>query len=58
MNRSDQLKSLATQKQWDIIVIGGGATGLGTALDAALRGYTTLLIEGFDFAKEIGRAHV
>ena len=51
MNRSDQLKSLATQKQWDIIVIGGGATGLGTALDAVLRGYTTLLIEGFDFAK-------
>jgi len=36
---------------WDIIVIGGGATGLGTALDAAARGYKTLLLEKYDFAK-------
>lgn len=36
---------------WDIIVVGGGATGLGTALDAASRGYQTLLLEQADFAK-------
>lgn len=38
-------------KVWDIIVVGGGATGLGTALDAAARGYQTLLLEQADFAK-------
>ncbi len=37
--------------QWDLIVIGGGASGLGIALDAATRGYSTLLLEGADFAK-------
>jgi len=51
MNRSEQLQALATDTIWDIIVIGGGATGLGTALDASLRGYKTLLLEGHDFAK-------
>jgi glycerol-3-phosphate dehydrogenase len=35
---------------WDIIVIGGGATGLGAAVDAASRGYRTLLLEQGDFA--------
>ncbi|TWI95298.1 glycerol-3-phosphate dehydrogenase [Mucilaginibacter frigoritolerans] len=39
------------EKIWDVIVIGGGATGLGTALDAASRGYQTLLLEQVDFAK-------
>ena len=38
-------------KEWDVIVVGGGATGLGTALDAASRGYQTLLLEQADFAK-------
>lgn len=51
MNRKEQLKFLDSETLWDIIVIGGGATGLGTALDATLRGYKTLLIEGHDFAK-------
>ncbi|MEY4052848.1 MAG: glycerol-3-phosphate dehydrogenase/oxidase [Chitinophagia bacterium] len=51
MNRSEQLLALATDTIWDIIVIGGGATGLGTALDASLRDYKTLLIESHDFAK-------
>lgn len=37
--------------KWDLIVIGGGATGLGIALDAVTRGYKTLLIEQSDFAK-------
>ncbi|MDN3588310.1 glycerol-3-phosphate dehydrogenase/oxidase [Pedobacter aquatilis] len=36
---------------WDIIIIGGGATGLGTALDATTRGLKTLLVEQSDFAK-------
>jgi len=36
---------------WDLLVIGGGATGLGVALDAASRGYKTLLVEQSDFAK-------
>src|SRR5664279_3045665 len=36
---------------WDLIVVGGGATGLGTAVDAASRGFKTLLLEQSDFAK-------
>lgn len=36
---------------WDVLVIGGGATGLGVALDASARGYETLLLEKHDFAK-------
>ncbi|MBN1251463.1 MAG: glycerol-3-phosphate dehydrogenase/oxidase [Bacteroidales bacterium] len=53
MNRLQMIKRLDEKpnKLWDIIVIGGGATGLGTALDAASRGYDTLLIEQSDFAK-------
>jgi glycerol-3-phosphate dehydrogenase len=39
------------EKLWDVIVVGGGATGLGAALDAASRGYQTLLLEQADFAK-------
>ena len=36
---------------WDVVVIGGGATGLGTAVESASRGYKTLLLEQHDFAK-------
>ena len=36
---------------WDVVVIGGGASGLGIAVDAAKRGYATLLVEQSDFAK-------
>jgi len=36
---------------WDIVIIGGGATGLGAAVDASSRGYKTLLLEQHDFAK-------
>jgi glycerol-3-phosphate dehydrogenase len=36
---------------WDILIIGGGATGLGAAVDAATRGFRTLLLEQHDFAK-------
>ncbi|MGZ3999561.1 MAG: glycerol-3-phosphate dehydrogenase/oxidase, partial [Mucilaginibacter sp.] len=50
--RDELLKPLDDpDKEWDIIVVGGGATGLGTALDAASRGYQTLLLEQADFAK-------
>lgn len=46
------LKRLRKHKEpWDIVVIGGGATGLGVAVDAASRGYKTLLLEQHDFAK-------
>lgn len=51
LDRQRFIARLQEIPQWDIIVIGGGATGLGTALDAASRGYTTLLLEGADFAK-------
>ena len=39
------------QKMWDMVVVGGGATGLGVALDAASRGYEVCLIEQADFGK-------
>lgn len=45
------LAHLADEQQWDILVIGGGATGLGIAVDASLRGYQVLLLEGADFGK-------
>lgn len=45
------LQQLHCTAVWDIIIIGGGATGLGTAVDAASRGYKTLLLEQYDFAK-------
>lgn len=51
MKRSEQLSKLKQTQEWDIIVIGGGASGLGTALDAASRGYKTILLESVDFAK-------
>ncbi|UOQ74451.1 glycerol-3-phosphate dehydrogenase/oxidase [Hymenobacter cellulosilyticus] len=45
------LKQLQGQSEWDLLVIGGGATGLGVALDGVSRGYKTLLLEQADFAK-------
>ena len=51
MNRASQLNALENEEFWDILIIGGGATGIGAALDAASRGYKTLLVEGHDFAK-------
>lgn len=36
---------------WDVLIVGGGATGLGTAVEAAARGYRTLLLEASDFGK-------
>jgi glycerol-3-phosphate dehydrogenase len=52
MNREMMRQRLDERSEgWDVIVIGGGATGLGTALDAAARGYDTVLFERADFAK-------
>ncbi len=45
------LQQLDENKTWDMLIIGGGATGLGTAVDAASRGFSTILIEADDFAK-------
>ena len=49
MNRQEKLKILKSKKVFDFIVIGGGATGLGCALDASKRGYSVALFEKFDF---------
>ncbi len=49
--RETLLHQLTAVPAWDLIVIGGGATGLGVALDGISRGYRTLLLEQADFAK-------
>ncbi|MEM8528148.1 MAG: glycerol-3-phosphate dehydrogenase/oxidase [Bacteroidota bacterium] len=49
INRSENIAQF-TQEEFDLIVIGGGATGCGIALDAASRGLKTLLLEKRDFA--------
>jgi len=51
MNRATMLRHLDDPALWDVIIIGGGATGLGCAIDAASRGYRTLLLERRDFAQ-------
>jgi len=51
MNRQQVLQEIGSGKPWDVLVVGGGATGLGTALEAATRGFRTLLLEQDDFAK-------
>ncbi len=49
--REDLLAKLAQPHRYDIAIIGGGATGLGVALDAAARGFSVVLIDSADFAK-------
>lgn len=53
MNRGEMIDQLERQGSapWDLVIIGGGATGLGSALDAAARGCRVLLLEQNDFAK-------
>ena len=53
MNRLEMIATLTARgdEPWDICIIGGGATGLGMAVDAASRGFSTLLLERSDFAK-------
>lgn len=52
MNRTSALTTVqATTEPFDIAIVGGGATGLGAAVDAAARGHRVLLVEQADFAK-------
>ena len=52
MNRSEMLnRALDRTEPWDLVIIGGGATGVGCAVDAASRGYEVLLLEQSDFGK-------
>ena len=52
MTRPEMLNRLHSHREeWDIIIVGGGATGVGVAIDAASRGYDTLLVERGDFGK-------
>ena len=51
MIRAEQIEKLKSTINFDVIIIGGGATGLGCAVDAASRGLSTLLVEKYDFAK-------
>jgi glycerol-3-phosphate dehydrogenase len=51
MNRKAVIKKIRKEKLWDVVIIGGGSTGLGCAVDSASRGYKTLLLEQSDFAK-------
>lgn len=51
IDRAAQIARLRDTPQWDLVVIGGGATGLGVALDAAARGLAVALVEAEDFAK-------
>ncbi len=49
--RESHLDRLASEKGFDVAIIGGGASGLGAAVDAAARGHSVLLVEQSDFAK-------
>jgi glycerol-3-phosphate dehydrogenase len=51
MDRNASIERLTREDIWDILVVGGGATGLGVAVDAASRGFKTLVLEQADFAK-------
>src|SRR6187399_1772355 len=52
MNRAAMLRRAADRRDpWDVVVVGGGATGVGVAVDAAARGYAVLLLEQHDFGK-------
>lgn len=52
MNRAEIIDRIRARKTpWDVVIIGGGATGAGCAVDAASRGYATLLLERDDFGK-------
>lgn len=52
MDRAAEIEKLSDRNSsWDVIIIGGGASGLGAALDASVRGYRTLLLEQGDFSE-------
>lgn len=52
INRGNLIEEISKQEViWDVVVIGGGASGLGIAIEAVTRGYKTLLLEQYDFTK-------
>ena len=53
MRREDNAAQSLTRasEPWDIVIIGGGATGMGVAVDAAARGFSVVLVEAHDFGK-------
>ena len=55
LDRGENLGRLRAGGTWDIVVIGGGATGLGAAVDAAARGYRTALLEARDVVGMVRR---
>ena len=50
-SRRDLIAALKVPRAYDVAIVGGGATGLGVALDAAARGFSVVLVESHDFAK-------
>ena len=62
MQRNELIARLARAANdgevFDLVVAGGGATGLGVALDAAARGFSVLLLESHDFAKAVSYTHL
>ena len=52
MNRGEMLgRAIERREPWDVVIVGGGAVGMGVAVDAASRGYDVLLVEQHDFGK-------
>ncbi len=51
MNRNRMIDKISCEKVYDFIIIGGGATGIGIALEASARGYSVVLLEKSDFTK-------
>src|SRR6478735_11357404 len=52
MNRPEMLgRAIVRREPWDMVIIGGGAVGMGVAVDAASRGYDVLLVEQHDLGK-------
>lgn len=52
-SRQEMLNRLKTEKEFDLLIVGGGATGTGTAVDAATRGLNVALVERDDFASGV-----
>src|SRR5258708_13193535 len=51
MNRKDMIRALESSPEWELCIIGGGAVGLGIAVEVGWRGFRTLRGEQYDFAK-------
>ncbi len=51
MKREHIISQIQSNELWDVVIIGGGASGLGAAIESAARGYKTMLLEQYDFTK-------